>query len=45
MAGTLQGHDAFKAYLDSKSTQPTAMHVTTNILIEVVDENHARGRA
>jgi hypothetical protein len=45
MAGRLEGHAAFKAYLDSKSTQPTAMHMTTNILIEVIDENHARGRA
>ncbi|MDB5392844.1 MAG: hypothetical protein JWM91_350 [Rhodospirillales bacterium] len=45
MAGKLQGHNEFKAYLDSKSTQPTAMHITTNILIDVIDENHAKGRA
>lgn len=44
MAGTLRGHADFRAYLDSKSTKPTAMHVTTNILIEVVDENRAKGR-
>jgi hypothetical protein len=45
MAGPLRGHAAFKAYLYSKSTKPTAMHVTTNILIEVIDENNAKGRA
>jgi ketosteroid isomerase-like protein len=44
MAGTLRGHKEFQAYLDSKSTKPQAMHITTNILIEVVDENHAKGR-
>jgi hypothetical protein len=45
MAGTLRGHAAFQAYLDSKSTKPQAMHITTNILIDVLDENHAKGRA
>jgi len=45
MAGTLRGHAAFQVYLDSKSTKPQAMHITTNILIDVVDENHAKGRA
>ena len=44
MAGRLKGHDQIRAYLDSKSRKPTAQHITTNILIEVVDENHARGR-
>jgi ketosteroid isomerase-like protein len=45
MAGTLTGEAEFKAYLDSKSTKPQAMHVTTNILIDVIDEDHAKGRA
>jgi hypothetical protein len=45
MAGPLRGIAACKAYLDSKSTKPTAMHVTTNILIDVIDEDHAKGRA
>jgi len=44
MAGTLRGHKDIQGYLDSKSTKPTAMHVTSNILIEVVDETHAKGR-
>jgi hypothetical protein len=44
MAGVLRGRDAMKGYLDSKSTKPTAMHVTSNILIEVIDETHAKGR-
>ena len=44
MAGVLTGHRDFKAYLDSKSTKPTAMHITSNILIEVIDEDHAKGR-
>lgn len=44
MAGPLKGHQEFKAYLDSKSTVPTAMHITTNILIDVIDEDHAKGR-
>ena len=45
MAGVLKGHKDFQGYLDSKSTKPQAMHITTNILIEVVDEDHAKGRA
>jgi ketosteroid isomerase-like protein len=44
MAGELRGREAMKAYLDSKSTKPAAMHVTSNILIDVIDENHAKGR-
>jgi hypothetical protein len=44
MAGPLRGRKDFKAYLDSKSRKPTAQHITTNILIEVVDEKHATGR-
>ncbi len=45
MAGPLHGRAAFQAYLDSKSTKPQAMHITTNILIDVIDENRAKGRA
>lgn len=45
MMGTLRGHGPMKQYLDSKSRKPAAMHITTNILIEVVDDTHAKGRA
>lgn len=44
MVGTLRGHAEIKAYLDGKTRKPTAMHITSNILIEVADENHAKGR-
>jgi len=44
MAGPLHGRAAFKGYLDSKSRKPTAQHITTNILIDVIDENRAKGR-
>src|SRR6185312_14550410 len=45
MMGTLRGHAAMRGYLDSKSRKPAAMHITTNILIDVLDENRAKGRA
>lgn len=45
MMGTLHGHAAMKGYLDSKSTKPAAMHITTNILIDVIDDTRAKGRA
>ncbi len=45
MMGTLRGRAEMKRYLDDKSRKPTAMHMTTNILIDVVDESHAKGTA
>ena len=43
MMGTLRGHADMKRYLDAKSRKPTAMHITTNILIDVIDEKRAKG--
>jgi hypothetical protein len=45
MMGTLNGHAPMRAYLDAKSRKPAAMHITTNILIEVIDDKHAKGSA
>ena len=45
MVGLLRGPAAMRGYLDSKSTKPAAMHITTNILIDVIDETRAKGRA
>ncbi len=45
MMGLLNGHTAMRGYLDAKSRKPAAMHITTNILIQVIDENRAKGRA
>ena len=45
MVGPLHGHAPMRQYLDSKSRKPTAMHITTNILIDVIDDKHAKGRA
>ncbi len=42
-AGTLRGLDQIKGYLDSKRTNITTQHVTTNVVIDVVDGTRARG--
>jgi hypothetical protein len=43
VVGTLSGKAALAAYFDAKDNTSVFQHVTTNVLIEVIDENQARG--
>jgi hypothetical protein len=43
--GPIRGKRALKIYFDAKNTETVTLHVTTNILIDVIDETHARGSA
>ncbi|GAB3042931.1 hypothetical protein GCM10027052_26420 [Parafrigoribacterium mesophilum] len=43
VGGALRGRDEIKAYYDRKNTRILAQHITTNIVIEVIDETHATG--
>ena len=43
--GPLQGHDEIRRYVMDKSPWPVIRHVLTNLLVEVLDERRATGRA
>jgi hypothetical protein len=43
VVGDIRGMRALTAYFDAKDLSTVAQHVTTNVLIDVIDENHARG--
>ncbi|HEY3697404.1 nuclear transport factor 2 family protein [Phenylobacterium sp.] len=43
VVGTLRGKAAIAAYFDAKDNTSVFQHVTSNVLIDVIDENHARG--
>jgi hypothetical protein len=43
VGGVLRGRDQIKAYYDRKNTRILAQHITTNIVIDVIDESHATG--
>jgi hypothetical protein len=44
-SGALRGHADIAGYLASKSTNPIVLHVVSNVLIDVRDENNAAGVA
>ena len=44
-SGLLKGRSDIAAYLDSKSSYPVVRHLVTNVLIDVVDDDHAKGIA
>ena len=43
VVGVLRGKGELAAYFDAKDNTSIFQHVTTNVLIDVIDENHARG--
>jgi hypothetical protein len=43
--GKIEGLPAIKAYWDSKEVTSLTRHITTNIAIDVLDENRACGRS
>jgi hypothetical protein len=43
VVGEIHGKAALAAYFDAKDTSTVSQHVTTNVLIDVVDQDHARG--
>ncbi|HEY3696136.1 nuclear transport factor 2 family protein [Phenylobacterium sp.] len=45
VVGMIRGKAALAAYFDAKDTSTVAQHVMTNVLIDVIDDDHARGTA
>jgi hypothetical protein len=45
VVGPIRGKPAIAAYFDAKDTTTISQHVTTNVLIDVIDKDHARGSA
>ena len=43
VVGLLRGKAGIAAYFNAKDTTTISQHVTTNVLIDVIDETHARG--
>lgn len=43
--GPLKGHARIKEYFDAKDTSSVTQHITTNIVIDVIDADHAEGTA
>jgi hypothetical protein len=43
--GVFEGHGQIRRYVEAKSAWPVIRHVLSNILIEVVDADHAAGTA
>lgn len=43
--GPLNGHDEIRAYLDKKAKTGTTIHMAHNIVIDLIDENTAKGTA
>lgn len=43
--GAMQGHSEFRAYLERRSTTSLVRHVSTNAMVEVIDDTHARGQS
>jgi hypothetical protein len=42
--GPIKGRAAIQAYFDQKDTSSVTCHVTTNFLVDAVDETHATGQ-
>jgi len=43
--GKIEGREAIKSYLARKETTSITRHITTNIVIDVIDESHAKGKS
>jgi hypothetical protein len=43
--GYMQGHSEFRAYLERRSATSLVRHVSTNALVEAIDDTHARGQS
>ena len=39
------GHEGLKAFLASRSKTAATRHVSTNVLVDVIDDSHATGRS